>query len=229
VHRLLAALTPLLLGAIAPAGADLLVWPDCPPGAPYFFLPDDRPAHFQTTPVAGPSGGTCALDIVTGSVYTAANSAGGVAFGTPGEVAGKTYTLSFDLQRVKGDDAWFFANEEGDGTVNGLTFTLPASSDRCWHHYEFTAALGKQGPKTVLYVYQGKTPRNQAPVLEEMRIDNMTLREASPHARLGLVEVNSWERFGRGDCCDCDSRDCDHRGDDWPPWGGSSFDGALAK
>jgi hypothetical protein len=213
------ALAPLMLtslGFALPAG-DLLNWPDCPPGAPYFFVPDARPAHFQTTPVAGPSGGTCALDVVTGSVFSDANSAGGVAFETPGEVAGNAYTLAFDLQRVKGSDPWVFANEEGDGRVNGLTFEIPASKDRCWHHYEFTAELGNNGPKSVLFVYQGKSPSNQAPVLEEMRIDNMTLGEARRNARLGLVDADSWG--GRGDRGEC--RDGD--GDRWPwfpGWGG---------
>jgi len=72
------------LGAPA-TGPDILNWPDCPPGASYGNQTIPRPAHFQTSPVAGPSGGTCSLDVVTGSVFdTGANSAGGVTFSTSG-------------------------------------------------------------------------------------------------------------------------------------------------
>jgi hypothetical protein len=163
------------------ANGDLLNWADCPPGAPYYFN-DSMPAHFQNSPAAGPSGGACSLDVVSGSeVIPAANSGGGVAFATPGEVAGGTYTLAFDFQFVEGTNAWIFADESGSGDVNGLTFALPYPGDHCWHHYEWTAPLGAAGPKPILFLYQD----TNGP--EEMRIDNMTLRPATYYARRGLV------------------------------------------
>ena len=60
--------------------------------------------------------------------------------------------------------------------------------DDCWHHYSYTAPLGQRGQKSVLFVYRGKTKKNLKPVLEEMRIDNMTLTKASSWARTGLWE-----------------------------------------
>ena len=182
----------------APATApDILNWPDCPPGASYGNQTIPRPAHFQTSPVAGPSGGTCSLDVVTGSVFdTGANSAGGVTFSTAGELSGVTYTLAFDFQWVSGEDEWTLVNEDGDGKINGLSLNLPYPGDRCWHHYEFTAPVGPVGAKGTLFVYQGRTKDGALPVLEEMRIDNMTLREVSSSARSGLVvEDPEGERF----------------------------------
>lgn len=117
--------------------------------------------------------------MVSGSVFVpAANSAGGVAFATPGEVAGETYTISFDFQFVHGTHPWLFADESGSGDINGLTFDVPNPGDNCWHHYTYTAPVS--AAKGVLFVYQA----NAGP--EEMRIDNMTLEQASPGARIGL-------------------------------------------
>jgi hypothetical protein len=156
------------------ANGDLLNWPDCPPGLAYAFTSlDPNPAHFQTSPVAGPSGGSCALDVVSGSkMIPQAGSTGGVAFATTGEVAGGTYTLAFDFQFVSGTNPWAFADESGSGDVNGLTFTIPYPGDDCWHHYQYTASLGPAGPKPILFVYQ------YVDGPQEMRIDNMTLTPA---------------------------------------------------
>jgi hypothetical protein len=168
-------------GSASAAGTDLLNWPDCPPGLGYAF-PGTLPAHFQTSPLAGPTGGSCSLDVVSGNTFVpAANSAGGVAFLTPGEVAGNTYTWVFDFQWVSGQNDWLFANEQGSGDLNGLSFELPFPGDHCWHHYEYTAAIGPSGPKTVLYIF----PANAGP--EEMRIDNMTLKSATQGAPPGLT------------------------------------------
>jgi hypothetical protein len=165
------------------SGGDLLDWSDCPPGAPYYFAGDDPlPAHFQTSPVAGPSGGSCSLDVVSGSqVVPAANSTGGVAFLTPGQVAGGTYTVAFDFQFVSGTDDWLFADESGEGDLNGLSFVLPYPGDHCWHSYAYTASVGDLGPKPVLFIYQ------DTPGFQEMRIDNMTITPAAPGAAPGLV------------------------------------------
>ncbi len=197
----------LLLAAASPSGApgpDLLNWPACPPGLSYSNPADPKPAHFQTSPVA-PPGGTCSLDVVTGSIFVpASDSAGGVEFDTPGETAGDTYTLAFDLQWVSGDDPWFVSNETvGDGDVNGLVFDVPFPGDYCWHHVEWTAPLGANGPKDYLYVYQGHTAADPTPVLEEMRIADMTLREAAPGAPNGLTVDDGKDHWGWGDdCCD---------------------------
>jgi hypothetical protein len=165
------------------AGGDTLNWPDCPPGAQYSFTSfDPNPAHFQTSPYGGPSGGHCSLDVVSGSeVIAAANSTGGVAFATPGEVAGGTYTVAFDFQFVTGTQAWLFADESGSGDVNGLTFAIPYPGDHCWHHYAYTAPLGGAGAKPILFVYQ------DTPGPQEMRIDNMTLTPAALGTPTGLV------------------------------------------
>ena len=189
----------LLVAAPVSNHGDILHWADCPPGVAYDDPSQARYAHFQTSPVAGPSGGTCSLEVVTGAVFNPGNTAGGVAFETAAEVANTTYTLAFDFQWVHGDDDWFFANEEGDGLVNGLSFQIPYPGDRCWHRFVYTAPLGKVGPRSVLFVYQGKTKKNQAPVLEEMRIDNMTLSPAEPHARMGLSE-EPYRDYGDREC-----------------------------
>jgi hypothetical protein len=166
----------------AGGSGDILNWPDCPPGLPYAFSGDPQAAHFQTSPVAGPSGGTCSLDVVSGSeVIAAAGSSGGVAFATPGEIAGGTYTVAFDMQFVSGKQGWLFADESGSGDINGLFFAIPYPGDDCWHHYEYTAPLGAAGPKPILFVYQA------TPGAQEMRIDNMTIRPAELGAPTGLV------------------------------------------
>jgi hypothetical protein len=168
--------------AQASSPGDLLQWSDCPPGVQYYFGGDPMPAHFQASPLAGPSGGSCSLDVVSGSQFVlAASSAGGVAFGTPGEVAGGTYTVAFDFQFVSGTNAWIFANESGSGDLNGLSFSIPYPGDNCFHHYEFTGSIGAVGPKPVMFIYQG------AAGPQEMRIDNMTITPAPYWARPGLV------------------------------------------
>jgi hypothetical protein len=188
------------------AGSPPLVkWPGCPPGpqaAPYCFQGNTSgpcgtagpldlwPAHFQTSPVAGPSGGNCSLDVVSGQVVSIANSAGGFAFNTLGEVAGAAYTISFDMQWVSGKSPWSFANEEGNGILNSLSFFVPYPGDDCWHHYEHTAAVGPNGPKTVMFVYVA------SPGPQEMRIANVILAEAAPGAAIGLVTGRA-----EGDCC----------------------------
>jgi hypothetical protein len=162
-------------------GSDLLAWTDCPPGIPYSFG-DPQGAHFQASPVAGPSGGACSLEVVSGAqVIPAASSTGGVAFATPGEVAGGTYTVAFDMQFVKGQDPWIFTNQSGQGDTNGLSFPVTYPGDTCWHRYTFTAPLGAAGPKPIYFVYQSVNG------FEEMRIDNMTITPAAPGAPLGLA------------------------------------------
>jgi hypothetical protein len=187
------ALLVTVAGAASAAGPDLLAWPDCPPGEAYAFsFSGPLPAHFQPSPLAGPSGGSCSLDVVSGGTFVpAANSAGGVAFATPGEVTGDTYTLSFDFQWVSGQNDWMFANETGSGDLNDLSFPIAFPGDHCWHHYEYTASLGPLGAKPTLFVYQA----NAGP--EEMRVDNMTLTLASQGAHVGL-KVGSATRCACG-------------------------------
>jgi hypothetical protein len=180
-------------------GPDLVHWADCPPGPqvnPYFFTsdpPDPWPAHFQTSPVAGPSGGNCSLDVVSGKFMSIATSAGGFAFETPGEVADGAYTISFDMQWISGTDPWSFSNQEGNGVQNGLTFPVPYPGDNCWRHYEFTGDVGPIGPKTVMFVYQAQSGP------QEIRIANLIMRQADNMGRKGLI-------VGKpvGRCCDRD-------------------------
>jgi hypothetical protein len=190
----------LLLDSMV-AHADLLNWPhQCPPGPPglpYFFtttgtgantIVDSWPAHFQTSPVAGPSGGNCSLDVVSGSVVSTPSSTGGIDFATRGEVAGATYTLAFDMQWVKGTSGWSFSNQNGGGGVqNGLTFAVPYPGDCGWRHYEYTAPVGPIGPENSLFVYQDGPVGNRTGLPGEMRIANMTLNPASQNAAKGLV------------------------------------------
>jgi hypothetical protein len=179
-------------GTSSAAGPDLLGWADCPPGQPYDFA-GALPAHFQTSPVAGPSGGSCSLDVVSGSDFVAAaNSAGGVFFASPGEVSGNTYTLAFDFQFVSGHHTWGFSNQNSDGFINGLSFSVPFPGDNCWRHYEFTAPLGPNGPKDFFFINPGVAGP------EEVRIDNMTLRLADPGATRGLT-------VGSAGSCSCGS------------------------
>jgi len=182
--------------------ADLVHWPDCPPGPqvnPYFFTTDPTdlwPAHFQTSPVASPFGGNCSLDVVSGQVMSIATSNGGFAFNTPGEVAGATYTITFDMQWVSGKDQWYFSNQEGDGIQNGLTFQVPYPGNSCWHHYQYTAAPGTNGLKTVMYVYQAGTGP------QEMRIANVTMWQAdnaTPTTPQGVAAVVG---EACGSCCE---------------------------
>lgn len=173
-----AAAAGLLLVATAPgasaqsAAYDILHWSDCPPGAPYAFTTYDPTqfAHFQNSPVAGPSGGACSLEVVSGHVVVpAASSTGGVVFPTTGEVAGEPYTLEYDMQFVSGTDPWIFTNENGSGDYNGIFFGVNYPGDNCWYHVKFTAPLGAAGPKDGLYVYQA------SPGPEEIRLDNALL------------------------------------------------------
>lgn len=197
---LLLTLVAMSAGAGSSPGPDLLKWPDCPPGIQYgaSLADDPRAAHFQSSPVAGPSGGTCSLDVVTGAVFSASsNGAGGVEFATPGEAAGVTYTLAFDMQWVHGENEWFFANEAGNGVVNGIAFSIPYPGDMEWHHYEWSAAVGSNGPQGALFIYQGRTAADPAPVLGEMRIDNMTLRQVDASTPSGLV-ISDGDRRGGG-------------------------------
>jgi hypothetical protein len=194
---LFAAALLTIANAAYASGPELVHWSDCPPGPdvnPYFFTtnPTDRwPAHFQTSPVAGPSGGNCSLDVVSGQFMSIATSAGGFAFNTIGEVAGATYTISFDMQWISGKDPWFFSNQEGNGVQNGLTFPVPYPGDNCWRHYEFTGDVGSIGPKTVMFVYQAQSGP------QEIRIANLVMRQVDNIARKGLVVDKP---VGR--CCD---------------------------
>lgn len=179
------------------SGPELVHWLDCPPRPnvqPYFFTVDPTdhwPAHFQTSPVAGPGGGNCSLDVVSGKFMSIATSAGGFSFDTVGEVAGATYNISFDMQWISGTDPWSFSNQEGNGVQNGLTFPVPYPGDHCWRHYEFTGQVGPIGPKTVMYVYQASSGP------QEIRIANLIMRQVDNPAPTGLV-------VGKpvGHCCD---------------------------
>jgi len=186
---MLFAATALLTAASAAyaSGPALVQRPNCPPGpsvGPYFFTTnptDNWPAHFQTSPVAGPSGGNCSLDVVSGQFMSIATSAGGFAFDTTGEAAGARYTISFDMQWISGKDAWSFSNQEGNGVQNGLTFPVPYPGDNCWRHYEFTGDVGPIGPKTVMFVYQAASGP------QEIRIANVIMRRVENTAPTGLV------------------------------------------
>ena len=192
--------TLLTLANGACASPDLVRWPGCPVqwaqynfSAPSDFpngIADPYPAHAEPFPVAAPNGGNCSLDVVSGTLVSIASSAGGFAFDTPGEVAGGTYTINFEMQWVSGQGPWAFSNQEGKGIQNGLTVSVPYPGDNCWHRYEYTAALGPIGPKTVMFVYQA----NPGP--QEMRIANLTLRAVEASARHGLVVSNV-----EGNCC----------------------------
>jgi hypothetical protein len=169
------------------AGPELVHWLNCPPGPnvnPYFFTTDPTdnwPAHYQTSPVAGPSGGNCSLDVVSGEFMSTATSAGGFAFNTTGEVTGVTYAISFDMQWISGKDPWSFSNQEGNGVQNGLTFPVPYPGDHCWRHDQFTGQVGSIGPKTVMFVYQA----SNGP--QEIRIANLIMRQVDNTAPNGLV------------------------------------------
>jgi hypothetical protein len=117
-------------GNVCAEAADLLNWPDCPPGLSYSF-PVGVSAYFVDSSQEGPSEpGACSLDVFSGTIVDPpAGSSGGVAFATPGEVAGETYTIAFDMKFVQGTDPWNFADESGSGDVNGLTFAIPYPGD----------------------------------------------------------------------------------------------------
>lgn len=204
----------LTVSNFAYAAPNLVSWPNCPPGPQvlaYSFgpnvpnppnPPDRWPAHFQTLPLAGPSGGNCSLNVVSGSEENLqATSAGGFSFYTPGEVTGATYTISFDMQWVSGTNAWRFNNQAGDGHLNALAFDVPYPNDHCWRHYEFTAALVKSAtnpynaiPKGMMYVYQP----NSGP--QEIRIANLILSKvgSTPILIHQGLEVSKAE----GGCCE---------------------------
>jgi hypothetical protein len=171
-------------GAVPLGAPDLLAWPDCPPMLPYFFAGTSPQAHFQTSTIAGPSGGSCSSDIVSGALFAAAESSGGAYFTTPGEVAGGTYTFEFDMQWVSGQDAWSFSNQNGDGNSNGLWFPVQFPGDNAWRHYSYTAALGPNGPRSFMFVYQSVSGP------EEIRLDNATLRFAAPDAPVGRLIIS---------------------------------------
>jgi hypothetical protein len=175
------------------AGPILVSWPGCPMqgswgqysfSAPSDFLPpvaDPYPAHAEPFPVAAPGGGDCSLDVVSGTKMSIATSAGGFAFQTPGEVNGAWYTIAFEMQWISGTNPWAFINEAGGGNGNygGLDFKVNYPGDHCWHHYEYTLAVGTgqvigSGPRGTMFVYQPGGPQ------QEMRIANLTLTQVPP-------------------------------------------------
>lgn len=101
-----------------------------------------------------------------------------------------TYTLSFDMQWVKGSrKSWQFLNENSGGgpshpAPQGVNpgFNFPAvvyPGDCRWRHYEFTKEVGVVPANVLIFVFQGG-PSGPIPP-QVMRIANVTLRVAAPH------------------------------------------------